>query len=1191
MKKNFKNILRVAAVGFALVTTASCVNNDLDLPEPSTSEVRLWGGLDRKYAGKVAPAATRGTASSTSGILTPTSQEELNIGIARVSKLEDADVFPDFRSLGDPLAATLGQPDPNNSFYRPIEFKHQAQFFPDAKNELRYVGWYPWNESDLATPNVDDDGNRYLSDELKTEVTFDISGDEDILYGNMIEGTLASGFPVMEFNHALCLFRIYAYGMVGGVDADGNPISSSEQWGELQEITMQDSPAEVVLTLPHNCPEVPPLHTSGDEFTISYRGKQDLLLHDESNNIFFDAPEQLPTGVADAVLVSKFLSGPPTTGVLSLLMRTSLQTATQEVSIARNFKAGHAYDIILRFSDHGIINIDVSIGEWQMGGDINEEMAVNMYYDLSTYETSNSYIVSSANYDYCFDVTVKGNGDGSLMGMTDADTRIEGATYAEILWDDMPTFDHDGDASTPEVECVSIAHHGISDGRVLFELQGYVDSEGNTDDKSLPVEGNALIGVYDKRPEEGGRLLWAWHLWVTDRPKGIGCSNGYVVQDRNLGAISDTPTGEDFGPADGLHYQWGRPTPLKLEGLGVSSELLTFQNLYPDDDPNKIYGSGNAEHAWLDHHSQWAEHHDHMWGDPGVDYERHTKTFLDPCPPGYFVSNHAFWQGIEQYEIAFDRQMGVQLKVVNDSFWLPMAEVLDDEGHATAGFEGVGLRTATIDPSTADHVPYYLAYTDSKTVSVSSENSYCNYAYSVRCISLATDPVTVDLSESQTANSYMVYSPGYYKFRANVRGNGVSQMWPYGGTSMLDISDGMDVNIRPAKVDLLWWQGDFTEVTNTEEDIEKLMCIHLMNEGKPDKDGYVSFYIPEIHAGNAVLAAYDTDGTILWSWHIWLLRERPEDVLSGKRTLQDRFLGATHAPEIVGSNLTFRDYAGAATTSREALWSTFGFYYQWGRKDPVLGAPVALATNAGAENPSNGATTLNTSTYWLKDYTTGEWSRQTTIPRHVQVDIKEAVKSPLTFYISSTSAGAATSQWFSADFADTKRNVALWGYAVDDYSVQGQDFSKTMYDPCPPGYRTAFHQVWKITVDGTIYAYGGDDGGVTSNSWNSAESVYWNNGEGDYSDYGFVTNKSYFDNSFFPYSGLRLATTGGYSNIYTHGYLETGMPMGQYNTRTFLYCSDGWSRQISGSGATTTNDPTGSNHATAYAKPIRCMKE
>ena len=1196
----------------------SCVNNDLDNKIPQSNEVELWGGLKRTSKSYAAP--TRGTASSTSGILDPTWDGALDIGVARLSKKEDSDLYPDFRSLGAPMAATLGEPDPANSYYRPIEFHNQAQFFPDAQNALRYVAWYPWEEPALPTPMLDEFGNTYWQDEngslyfsdtYKTSVTIDITGDKDVLYGNVIEGTLSTGFPVMEFDHALCLYRIYAYSMTGGVDLGGEGSMPADQWGKIEVLTLESLPSQVELILPHGCLDEGSGHNpSPDEFTLNYTGSQDIDLHDESNNIFFEAPEHLPIGISEAVLVSKCIAAPPASGIMSIGVKTTTHSALQEVSIARNFKAGHAYDIILRFSDHGLINADVSVGKWQTyEEEINQEFGAEVYFDLSAYETANCYSISSANYAYAFNCTVKGNGVGDLLGLDASDIYFDPG-WMEVVWEDIPTFDHDGDPSTPEIETFALKSNRPSEGNVLFDVFGYEDK----DNKELPVEGNVLLGAFDKNPAEGGRLLWTWHIWITDKPQGLGCGGGYVLMDRNLGAIDTVPTAELNDPAEGLYYQWGRHVPLRIDyldaggshvhGLISDSHMLTFEDFFPLNDPNTLYGSGSDDHGWLSTGSKIYPNHDHMWGDTSVAFETPRKTLLDPCPPGYFVTPHAFWEGIEEYEVpgSFQESVGVQINMGSNNFWLPCQCVINDEGILNTAFHGVALRTSTIDYAGHDdgeghhhHTPYYLAYMSSKNAKVSSENSHGNYAIPVRCISEATDPVVIDLSQSQTANCYMVNGPGYYKFKANVRGNGVKEMWPYGGTQMLDISDGMSVDIQPAKVDLLWWQGDFSEMAAVDDanEIAELMCINIMYDGVLNKDGYTMFRIEKFHPGNAILAAYSNTGEILWTWHLWLTASQPRDINSGWRTLQDRALGATQAPNLEGATAVFYDHNGNPSTSNEALWATYGFYYQWGRKDPILGAPIGATSDAETTD----GTTISTSPYWVKSYATGNWERKTTMPCESQVDINESVAAPLVFYKSAAGAGvvdskiqdssnAQNAQWFSYTFADGERNVALWGYAVKDYTQQGEDFSKTMYDPCPPGYRTAFHDVWKCDREVTSM-YAGDDSGVGQTSWESNEQSY--------SGYGFVTVKRYFEKAWFPYSGLRYPKSGGYAGVGSYGYLNTGMPMNTQNTRTFVYSKDGaWSRQICGDGGWSGDSGqslTASAHASAYAKPVRCMKE
>ena len=71
--------------------------------------------------------------------------------------------------------------------------------------------------------------------------------------------------------------------------------------------------------------------------------------------------------------------------------------------------------------------------------------------------------------------------------------------------------------------------------------------------------------------------------------------------------------------------------------------------------------------------------------------------------------------------------------------------------------------------------------------------------------------------------------------------------------------------------------------------------------------------------GNALIGAKDARGKILWSWHIWMT-DKPEDqsYKNYSSKMMDRNLGATSAtPGDVGA---------------------LGLLYQWGRKDPFMGA-------------------------------------------------------------------------------------------------------------------------------------------------------------------------------------------------------------------------------------------------------------
>ena len=149
----------------------------------------------------------------------------------------------------------------------------------------------------------------------------------------------------------------------------------------------------------------------------------------------------------------------------------------------------------------------------------------------------------------------------------------------------------------------------------------------------------------------------------------------------------------------------------------------------------------------------------------------------------------------------------------------------------------------------------------------------------------------VDLSGNGTANSYIVSEAGSYKFT------------PTKGNSSESVG-----TITSAEV---LWESFGTDVTPGVGDLVKNVKY---------ENGVISFETPSAYKeGNAVIAAKDASGTILWSWHIWLT-DQPEGQVyyNNAGTMMDRNLGATSAtPGDVGA---------------------LGLLYQWGRKDPFLGS-------------------------------------------------------------------------------------------------------------------------------------------------------------------------------------------------------------------------------------------------------------
>lgn len=214
------------------------------------------------------------------------------------------------------------------------------------------------------------------------------------------------------------------------------------------------------------------------------------------------------------------------------------------------------------------------------------------------------------------------------------------------------------------------------------------------------------------------------------------------------------------------------------------------------------------------------------------------------------------------------------------------------------------------------------------------------------------------------ANCYVINEPGTYKFPA-VKGNSEESAGNVFG------------------VELVW------ETYNNAEDVAEKSVIAQYDF----EDNWIYFKTPaSLKPGNALIAAKDSNGKIIWSWHIWVPASAITSNTYGlfNREFMDRELGALIAP-----------------TTESITSQSVGLTYQWGRKDPFPGAGEISST-------SSNATVAGTSM---------------TVAAGT-ISLTESIQNPTLYGF------ADGNNWMSSS------DNTLW-----------QNDVKTIYDPCPFGYK------------------------------------------------------------------------------------------------------------------------------------------
>lgn len=437
--------------------------------------------------------------------------------------------------------------------------------------------------------------------------------------------------------------------------------------------------------------------------------------------------------------------------------------------------------------------------------------------------------------------------------------------------------------------------------------------------------------------------------------------------------------------------------------------------------------------------------------------------------------------------------------VIERPDWLTTFTTEDNEGSTTA-------KTYTVNASPQTGVFQDNEHTLAlrQTASISGPNPYN--------LSNATGVSEVE----RTANCYVINAPGtyslplvygnaidkeknpnspYYNTSAYTSNNSGSRVlktfFNHRGEAITDPYIYNNDNCTPASAKLIW------------QDAENLLSdIRLSSDNHS-----LVFTVNQatIAEGNAVVAVCDASDEVMWSWHIWVTDYKLGTDLktitnSGTHTMLPYNLGwcngtiRTFAARSVKVRFTQNETGAQQVITvtqayGEDIFRGTQLFYEWGRKDPMLpweGISIGSSINKTWYDASGTSST---------DLSTASWETGRTT-------IINGILNPGTYCRNTEMDNTYFNLWAVDNSSDSKTLATS---------------TKTVYDPCPVGYKVPL-----LNAFGTFSTSTGEyDGSESKKGWN------FNCNEGTV---------------FFPITGNRIQSSGGLQYTGTRGYYWSAVP-------------------------------------------------
>lgn len=420
----------------------------------------------------------------------------------------------------------------------------------------------------------------------------------------------------------------------------------------------------------------------------------------------------------------------------------------------------------------------------------------------------------------------------------------------------------------------------------------------------------------------------------------------------------------------------------------------------------------------------------------------------------------------------------------------------------------------------------------------------------------------INLSEAGKANCYLAAADNqWYSFDGTVRGNGNTMDY----VALQYPSD--NISLFPSPID-----GATTAVDIPKERVMDAVVVWQTSQGLIDwviwdaSTGLVKFKTGT-SKGNALIAVRDASQNILWSWHIWRTAGISLQNLSTTAIeVSTNVEGYSWYTETGKKNRTIKIMdrnLGALSTDVAGNIGAGSLFYQFGRKDPFPGAKDWSNTEPTLYNGSNTSYSVAKAE-----------GNQATMGISAQTSIGYTIKNPGTFVGFSGSSGYNWIYNAPLNSDNWKVSNCLWGdnnlsnNVVDPYpwGTVNETGKKTIYDPCPAGWRVAPSDTWTGVKKTSATAWNEKDDYAYFSSSSNGYTFYFNND----------TSKS----TFCPLSGCRYGSDGSLYYVNLTGYV--------------WYSSHESSNSVNGAqlGFGSSRVYIGNNIISrAFSLPVRCVQE